>query len=73
LPTGAKKACATPEGVFDIVGNLHEWTADPAGTFRGGYYVDTWLNGHGCDYVTTRHDAAYWDYSIGFRCCADKK
>jgi hypothetical protein len=22
---------------------------------------------------TTRHDASYWDYSIGFRCCADLK
>jgi hypothetical protein len=73
LPTGTKKQCVNAEGIYDIVGNLHEWTADPAGTFRGGYYVDTWLNGHGCDYVTTRHDASYWDYSIGFRCCADKK
>jgi len=24
-----------------MMGNLHEWTADPAGTFRGGFYVDT--------------------------------
>jgi hypothetical protein len=71
LPGGTKKECVTPEGVFDIVGNLHEWTADPSGHFRGGYYVDTWMNGHGCDYLTTAHEARYWDYSIGFRCCAD--
>jgi hypothetical protein len=71
--TGAKNECATPEGVFDMVGNLHEWTADKAGTFRGGYYVEAKLNGRGCDYVTTRHDAIYWDYSIGFRCCADQR
>jgi hypothetical protein len=71
LPAGEKKECATPEGEFDAVGNLHEWTADPTGHFRGGYYVDTWLNGHGCDYVTTRHEPKYWDYSTGFRCCAD--
>jgi hypothetical protein len=70
--TGAKSECSTPEGVFDMVGNLHEWTADPNGTFRGGYYVEAKLNGRGCDYVTTRHDAIYWDYSIGFRCCADQ-
>ena len=73
LPTGDKKSCATTEGDFDMVGNLHEWTADPTGHFRGGYYVDTWLNGHGCEYVTTRHEARYWDYSTGFRCCADVK
>ena len=71
--TGAKTECSTPEEVFDMVGNLHEWTADPNGTFRGGYYVEAKLNGRGCDYVTTRHDAIYWDYSIGFRCCADQK
>jgi hypothetical protein len=70
--TGTKAECSTPEGVFDMVGNLHEWTADKAGTFRGGYYVEAKLNGRGCDYVTTRHDAIYWDYSIGFRCCADQ-
>ena len=45
--------------------------ANKAGTFRGGYYVEAKMNGHGCDYVTTRHDAIYWDYSIGFRCCAN--
>jgi hypothetical protein len=36
-----------------------------------GTRVDTWLNGHGCDYLTTAHEARYWDYSTGFRCCAD--
>jgi formylglycine-generating enzyme len=71
LPGGTKKDCVTADGVFDIVGNLHEWTADPNGNFRGGYYVDTWMNGHGCDYLTTAHEARYWDYSTGFRCCAD--
>lgn len=63
--------CVTPEGVYDIMGNLHEWTADHRGTFRGGFYVDTRINGNGCDYVTTAHDFEYWDYSTGFRCCAD--
>lgn len=54
-----------------MMGNLHEWTADPAGTFRGGFYVDTLLNGPGCLYKTTAHDIHHWDYSTGFRCCAD--
>jgi hypothetical protein len=69
--TGALGNCVTTEGAFDMMGNLHEWTADPAGTFRGGYYVDTVLNGNGCLYATTAHDVSYWDYSTGFRCCAD--
>jgi formylglycine-generating enzyme required for sulfatase activity len=69
--TGAHAGCVSAEGAFDMMGNLHEWTADPAGTFRGGYYVDTAMNGAGCLYATTAHDMAHWDYSTGFRCCAD--
>ena len=69
--TGSHAGCVSAEGVFDLMGNLHEWTSDPAGTFRGGYYVDTVLNGPGCLYATTAHDVSHWDYSTGFRCCAD--
>ena len=54
-----------------MMGNLHEWTADPDGTFRGGFYVDTVINGPGCLYATTAHATSHWDYSTGFRCCAD--
>ena len=68
---GAQAACTGPEGVFDMAGNLDEWTSDPAGTFRGGDYVDDTLNGSGCLYTTTAHDAGYHDYRTGFRCCAD--
>ena len=70
-PTGAYAACESAEGAYDLVGNAHEWTADPAGTFRGGYFVDTVINGAGCGYKTTAHDVSHWDYSTGFRCCAD--
>jgi sulfatase modifying factor 1 len=68
--TGSHPRCRTSEGVYDMVGNLHEWVADPGGTFLGGYYLDTKLNGDGCHYKTVAHDAAYHDYSTGFRCCA---
>ncbi|MCU0654878.1 MAG: formylglycine-generating enzyme family protein [Polyangiaceae bacterium] len=63
--------CATEEGVFDLVGNVHEWTDDPRGVFRGGYFLDTKTLGEGCAYVTEGHSTAYRDYSTGFRCCAD--
>lgn len=69
---GEHAACVTPEGIVDLMGNLHEWTADPEGTFRGGFYVDTVRNGNGCLYRTTAHDRGHWDYSTGFRCCADR-
>jgi hypothetical protein len=75
-PTGSFAKCRNAFGVFDMVGNLHEWTAElqgSRGTFRGGYYQDTSQNGDGCSYRTVAHDVSYHDYSTGFRCCADAK
>lgn len=69
--TGAFTRCSSGLGVFDMVGNLHEWVMSPRPTFRGGYYLDTRRNGDGCAYRTTAHAAEYHDYSTGFRCCAD--
>jgi hypothetical protein len=69
--TGEHDGCTNGYGVYDMVGNLHEWVDDPKGTFQGGYYQDTSMNGEGCGYVTTAHEARYHDYSTGFRCCAD--
>lgn len=71
LPAGQRAECTNEYGVFDMVGNLHEWIDDPDGTFRGGYYMDTSHNGEGCAYTTAAHDFSYHDYSTGFRCCAD--
>jgi len=68
-PTAQASQCTNGYGVHDMVGNVHEWTDD--GSFRGGYYLDTKLNGEGCSYRTTAHAPAYYDYSTGFRCCAD--
>lgn len=75
-PTGKYEHCKNAYGVFDMVGNLHEWTSEingARGVFRGGYYQDTTQNGTGCDYKTDAHAPAYHDYSTGFRCCADLK
>ncbi|WP_437588746.1 SUMF1/EgtB/PvdO family nonheme iron enzyme [Sorangium sp. So ce1000] len=71
LPTGERAGCTNAYGVFDMVGNLHEWVDDPSGTFRGGYFMDTTRNGEGCKYATTAHSFGYHDYSTGFRCCMD--
>ena len=69
--TGANSGCVSADGAYDLMGNLHEWIDDPNGTFKGGYYVDTEINGDGCLYTTTAHNTQHWDYSTGFRCCAD--
>lgn len=69
--TGSRTRCTNDFGVYDMVGNLHEWVDDQHGTFAGGYYQDVTQNGDGCGYTTTAHDFGYHDYSTGFRCCAE--
>jgi formylglycine-generating enzyme len=69
--TGRRVGCVSAEGPYDMMGNLLEWTSDPAGTLRGGSYVDSVVNGPGCTYTTTAHDVNHRDFLTGFRCCAD--
>ncbi len=81
--TGAFADCTNAFGVYDMVGNLHEWVADgvppeeqerdgyAAQAFCGGFFLDTTINGEGCRYKTRLHADWYHDYSTGFRCCAD--
>ncbi len=69
--TGAFPQCVNDFGLYDMVGNLDEWTGDPNGTFQGGYWLDTSWHGAGCAYRTIAHPFDYHDYSTGFRCCAD--
>jgi len=68
---GERAECTNEYGAYDMVGNLHEWIEDLSGTFRGGFYMDTIVNGEGCNYATTAHSFKYHDYSTGFRCCMD--
>jgi formylglycine-generating enzyme len=41
------------------------------GVFLGGFFSTRDEHGQGCTFVTTAHEAAYHDYSTGFRCCRD--
>jgi sulfatase modifying factor 1 len=68
--TGASPGCASRWGddaVYDMVGNLDEWTADPNGVILGGFYLRQTQDG--CDYANTKHTPDYFNYSLGIRCC----
>lgn len=78
--TGSHPRCVSDYGVFDMVGNLHEWVSDRItvrgqvrGVFMGGFYSNDHENGHGCEYMTVAHIPQHFDYSTGFRCCSDPK
>jgi formylglycine-generating enzyme required for sulfatase activity len=68
--TGEFDRCVTPEGVFDLHGNLLEWTRGEVPMLMGGHYVDGKQHGPGCTYETDGHGSQYHDFTTGFRCCA---
>lgn len=68
--TGSFGKCVTPDGVYDLQGNLLEWTqGDQKALLMGGHFVEAKQHGDGCRYVTAGHGAQYHDYTTGFRCC----
>jgi formylglycine-generating enzyme required for sulfatase activity len=70
--TGTTSTCKSVWGqdaIFDMVGNLDEWVDDPGGVFVGGFFSRSTRNG--CEARVASHPPAYFDYSTGFRCCAD--
>jgi hypothetical protein len=69
-PTGGNPRCFSQWGedaVFDMVGNLDEWIADEEGVFLGGFYARN--TKEGCLAKISAHPRAYFDYSLGIRCC----
>lgn len=70
--TGETPACMSrwgADGVYDMVGNLDEWIAEPTGSFLGGFYSRG--TKAGCSASIDSHDPGYLDYSLGTRCCQD--
>jgi formylglycine-generating enzyme required for sulfatase activity len=74
-PGGTNAGCAGPHGVFDLCGNVEEWTRrrdggsgkDFSGSLKGRY----WAEPRTCQSAVTNHGNAFRFYEIGFRCCRD--
>ena len=68
--TGATSSCRSTWGgdaIYDMVGNLDEWVTALQGAFLGGFYSRS--TREGCDAKVSSHPRAYFDYSLGTRCC----
>jgi hypothetical protein len=87
VAAGAAASCKSPDNVFDMSGNLKEWTSDgrcssttsgtcPTGTPPDGYVVrgggyDTASPGMACSFTFAVMPPTFTFPNLGFRCCSN--
>jgi formylglycine-generating enzyme required for sulfatase activity len=72
-PSGARPRCRSSFGVYDMTGNVDEWTisvvpAERPSILKGGYWGPVRDR---CRPSTRAHGEDYAFYQQGFRCCTD--
>jgi len=72
-PSGSFLGCQTPEGVFDLDGNVEEWVVARKGrpwrgTLKGGFWAKPWPK---CWDSNDAHEPTFRFYETGFRCVRD--
>ena len=71
---GDNEGCANTFAVFDLVGNVEEWTERADGgaeNFHGALKGRYWAESRSCQSTVTTHGDTFRFYEIGFRCCSD--
>lgn len=73
VPSGSQPRCKSPFGVYDMTGNIDEWTTsvregERPSILKGGYWGPVRTR---CRPATRSHDENHAFYQQGFRCCTE--
>lgn len=73
VASGSQPRCRSPFGIYDMTGNVDEWTrsvreGERPSILKGGYWGPVRTR---CRPSTRSHDENHTFYQQGFRCCAD--
>ena len=73
VASGSQPRCRSPFGVYDMTGNIDEWTrtsreGERPSILKGGYWGPVRTR---CRPSTRSHDENHIFYQQGFRCCTD--
>jgi formylglycine-generating enzyme required for sulfatase activity len=84
-PSGYYNGCKSDYGVYDLIGNVDEWSLNSEGSMNkapfksalfGGHYVNGIRNrcrDNNVPSITTSHGPTAKNYEISYRCCSDAK